>query len=594
MEQEAKSRLALSLTNCQLAVQGSRTYPCGGHEALYLCLRRFSDREHHIYVEFLTHIDSICLFVQNQQFERYTESMLNRLAEGAAYAEQHLSSIGLATGELTKEVSSVRNSAEEAVDRLKQSKEYQLQIMDIARQHNQESRERFVELDRKQSIALERTAAQLELSQHLMNIQKNVASQIAQNEVSFDMLFKKINKEAEALIASQRASQSTQEALASHLLSLEKESKGLRSVVETVAEYQRRYEAVLIRLLGKSYSYEDALYWLAGFLLVMICGTMKVTQRARLPISVLFATAFILEKLVETKLYMWLDINTDGHVILNIPYLGFLPSLSDGIEVDFKWGIRKLAFVSGLSIMGYSSLSYRDKVQRQLDVLKEIVERQEVMRQEIRDAYLKLLAQTRIETLTHKTIQPWPSQPQQKKEQRNVTQHEQEVQTPPMGSNTKRFNAQSCIIPAVPSADDVVANEEGQVGLACHSSHISPEQDNVGLLPSDTHCGHKQSCKLKSKDVKLGEASHNATRTRRLESTTAFPSSIAPYQDDDKSATAPSAGHRTQKNSTPTISVCKPTRNRSCRKRTASSSGMEHENGERMHEPLRVSRRRHV
>lgn len=58
MEQEAKTRLALRLTNCQLAVQGSATFPCGRRQSIRDCTEAMSERAHVLYVEFLTHADT--------------------------------------------------------------------------------------------------------------------------------------------------------------------------------------------------------------------------------------------------------------------------------------------------------------------------------------------------------------------------------------------------------------------------------------------------------------------------------------------------------------------------------------------------------
>lgn len=58
MEQEQKTRLALSMTNCQLAVQGSDTYPCSRRQPLRECIKDLSERAHSLFVEFLTHADT--------------------------------------------------------------------------------------------------------------------------------------------------------------------------------------------------------------------------------------------------------------------------------------------------------------------------------------------------------------------------------------------------------------------------------------------------------------------------------------------------------------------------------------------------------
>ena len=57
MEQEQKTRLALRLANCQLAVQGGETYPCHRRQPLKECMEALPERAHALFVEFLTHAD---------------------------------------------------------------------------------------------------------------------------------------------------------------------------------------------------------------------------------------------------------------------------------------------------------------------------------------------------------------------------------------------------------------------------------------------------------------------------------------------------------------------------------------------------------
>ena len=77
-----KARLAFSLTRCQLLIQGEQDEPrlhCKPSIILKTCLNGLSSREHSIYVELLSSIDVACLFIQNVEFERHAEQVLNDL-----------------------------------------------------------------------------------------------------------------------------------------------------------------------------------------------------------------------------------------------------------------------------------------------------------------------------------------------------------------------------------------------------------------------------------------------------------------------------------------------------------------------------------
>ena len=190
MEPEAKTRLALRLANCQLAVQGSATFPCAKRQPIRDCTEALSERAHALFVEFLTHADTcaacfwrgrgkqlglcvadcclpcvqlataswrraagllppccppprqashrfaakpppppstpslaprrMCLHIQNQNFERYTENMLNRLAEGAGYAREQLGAVAKATGKLGADTAALALKAEAALGMLRE------------------------------------------------------------------------------------------------------------------------------------------------------------------------------------------------------------------------------------------------------------------------------------------------------------------------------------------------------------------------------------------------------------------------------------------------------------------------------------------
>lgn len=62
----------------------------------------------------------MCLFIQNQNFERYTENMLNRLAEGAGYAREQLAEAARNSAALSKETAELAKKAEVALGMLRQ------------------------------------------------------------------------------------------------------------------------------------------------------------------------------------------------------------------------------------------------------------------------------------------------------------------------------------------------------------------------------------------------------------------------------------------------------------------------------------------
>lgn len=203
LEPEAKTRLALRLANCQLAVQGGATYPCGRRQSIRECTEALSERAHALFVEFLTHADtcalldgrdglraavaaagktavlaashdarrgkpapshiptptlhirSMCLHIQNQNFERHTENMLNRLAEGAGFAREQLSAVAKATGKLGADTAALTHKAEAALGMLHEHGELEQESLRLQKKARAEASAYFQTLDAKQTAALE-------------------------------------------------------------------------------------------------------------------------------------------------------------------------------------------------------------------------------------------------------------------------------------------------------------------------------------------------------------------------------------------------------------------------------------------------------
>ena len=108
LDQESKSRLAFQLTVCQQAIHGNiPASPCLPHKQLRSCLDSLNDRDYQLYTDFLTHTDSICLFLQNQEFEKHTKQMLNRLADGAHFARQQLELLADMSATLAKDTGTI-------------------------------------------------------------------------------------------------------------------------------------------------------------------------------------------------------------------------------------------------------------------------------------------------------------------------------------------------------------------------------------------------------------------------------------------------------------------------------------------------------
>lgn len=396
LDQETKSRLAFRLVGCQLRVHGSKVPSCEQKESFRDCINKLSDRNHQLFVEFLTHVDSMCLFIQNHNFDRYTEAILNKLVDGVSFSENQISKLNLMAKNLSGEISETRSSTERALYQLHRAKEIQSETLNIARQHRDESWRYFSLLDAKQTIAIKQVSKQLRLAKQLSLIQENMAAHLSDSQASITLALETIRHQAAALEEYQQSSHRSQEALASNLRSLEQKSQGIKLALDTMSEYQRRSEAMLVRLLGKSYTLEDAVYLIACIALIFSLGAFKSTQGIRLPTVLVLVSFFIIEKWFSEKIHMWFDINEAGNIILNIPQLVLLSPSSQGLEINVRWTIRKIAISTTLWIIGYRVIRFKDESLGHLMLLQDIRRNQEGIREEIRASYLRYIAETRI------------------------------------------------------------------------------------------------------------------------------------------------------------------------------------------------------
>jgi len=368
LDQVQKSRLALGLANCQLATQGQDTFPCSNSEPLRACVDRLPDRENFMYIEFLTHVDSMCLFIQNQQFEKHTEMLLNTLGEGAEFAKEQLKAMGAKAQELSQDTAAIRAVAIDTVARLQEQKDLQIEAIDVVKRHSAETTARLDELTVQQTEALSLAEQQLELGKQIGEATEGVEQRIISGQTQLQTMFRMLGEKAVALVQAQDLAVQLQHDLGEQLKSLSDGSKGLRNAVDTVAEYQRRSDAALIKMLGRSYTLEDAVFYGAGVVAAMAAGASKATEGARLPVFGLLGVNILAERVLLDKLHLWLDVDSAGEIVLAIPTPSWLPTgqgsifsaLENPLTVNFRTCLRRVCALLCGAVLLATIFSYRD------------------------------------------------------------------------------------------------------------------------------------------------------------------------------------------------------------------------------------------
>jgi len=405
LDQEQKSRLAFKLTGCQLAIHGEDTKTARGGETtdtltcppsstLKTCLNYLSDRGYAVYVEFLTHIDSMCIFLQNQEFDKYTKNTLNNLSVGMSSTRDGLEKIHSTAKALSQDTSKVLKETTDLAQSIFQQKELTASVYETIKAARQEATTGFSLLSNKQqeTIALQETSIQ---RQHqLAQAQKEATDVIENNRVQIASALDVLATRAFQLAESQAEAQASQIKLSQELSVLAYNSHGIRETLDTVHLYQQRSDAALIRLLGKSYRFQDVSWYIGSFLVAIACGASKMTASARLPLVALLAINWLAERyLLDSLLFSWTDFSPNVEdssggrdVIVCLPRLlrwlapaSLLSSSGSGVggEValsSVKWAVRRAVFGLAALISTIRVLRYKNLEVENFNLLKSVEE----------------------------------------------------------------------------------------------------------------------------------------------------------------------------------------------------------------------------
>lgn len=79
LDDKKQSRLALAFSNCFFENLGKRTYHCDYPLTMEDCEKQFDVKAYHTFVEFYTQTQSICFYLQNQNWQLKAEETINKL-----------------------------------------------------------------------------------------------------------------------------------------------------------------------------------------------------------------------------------------------------------------------------------------------------------------------------------------------------------------------------------------------------------------------------------------------------------------------------------------------------------------------------------
>lgn len=235
---------------CQLVVQGeSRNdarLQCSPDETLKFCVNRLTDREHALYIEMLSNIDTICLYIQNQEFERHAEHMLNVLMSGSSTASTRIKGI---------------------------QRDLDVLHSDLLQQRKLQ-----------ENISLNTSMSILVIQHAFENLQNRLHSLMQDVSNAFDQ----IKHDASEVVEFQREIKND---ITTTFMYTE-------SIFASIQKYQEKTDRTLSTILGSSYSKADFWFYGSCILALFIMSSLGISTKTRM----LFISWFISSLVVERAL----------------------------------------------------------------------------------------------------------------------------------------------------------------------------------------------------------------------------------------------------------------------------------------------------
>ena len=283
-----QSRLALMMMECQLIVQGqgigaqSQRTRCLASESLKDCVSRLEDREHAFYVEFLTHIDAICLFIQNKNFEKYAEYMLNMLVIGTEKAVKNMEKMKKDLQRMMQDdFVSLKKMSNASLSMLHDQFHIQQEIIkSILRQQQ--------EVESYQKTSLEIIAMHVASFQDISESHERLETLFQDAHGFVAHLLETLQIQAREIVIEQQNIHTK----------LVHGSQILVTTLDKVEKYHIKTNAAISAIFGKSSTLEDALFYV-GCLLILACmHALGFPRSMKLYILMWIATSVVVERLM--------------------------------------------------------------------------------------------------------------------------------------------------------------------------------------------------------------------------------------------------------------------------------------------------------
>ncbi|KAK9826147.1 hypothetical protein WJX81_000426 [Elliptochloris bilobata] len=287
---EQRTRLAMLMTNCQLSVLGDVTFPCRLDMTLKQCNEGMSSRAFDLFGNIFANVDSICLFLLNQDFQRRTEQMLNALHGSAHEAEQALSSVfgGLSQAQARLgDIGGTLAGVDKRQKGLEATMGSNLASVRALEQKAAAMQGSLQSIAENEALLLERQSRAL---RSLADLDAQERVRAADSVSRWQAAEVREQAQREAAEAQRRAELAKHQQLLDNMRDIADHTDGLRWVLERVSGAQQRSEVAMALLLGRAWGAEDLAFYAAA------AGTAWLSPAARAPVLAAAGAAWALER----------------------------------------------------------------------------------------------------------------------------------------------------------------------------------------------------------------------------------------------------------------------------------------------------------
>eukprot|EP00798_Chlamydomonas_sp_ICE-L_P004454 gene4454-14606_t len=279
LSDDGRTRLSVKMSNCFLKASEAETYRCTSRMSIKECTSEMDDRAFALYSQFFTNIHSICLFVQNQDFMKSAETLVNSMHNNSLTANNLLHELGSNIREQHKEIpdlgitrasiSSQQQNFTEAVDRNYQAVPHDIQDLDLTLASLSSQQQNLAEGVDRNYQAVQTVSSQAMLLQEGIQLSLSIGEEVHQKQKYLmtglqeleelemrraeeaDAQWQAFSQHTAAMLQQQKVFELLQQQHIDSVGKLTKQMNQLDQATDNILQYASRSHALLGVLMGR-------------------------------------------------------------------------------------------------------------------------------------------------------------------------------------------------------------------------------------------------------------------------------------------------------------------------------------------------------